>query len=569
MSWFKNMKIGTKLILSFTIVSLFIFTAGIFGIINVKKVGLAGDKILYEQVPIADCSMEAMIALISARDLAGEYLLENDVNKLDDIEAEFNEIVTDFDKYLDAIVKGSNTDNLKVIATTNKLIIDKINRAQELHGKMEENAREMMMHHAMALREQNVTLSDNEKEAREHMEVLDEASVQADLTLDEIETLAADSMDAAMVVADKAQSSATLTLILVSVVGFLAGLGLGTIISRSIKSAISKMVEGINKLAQKDLTFKVDIDAKDEIGLMAAELNQAVSQLHETLTIVSTNTEQLASAATEVSSSSEELSAGSKEQTNQTAQVSTAIEEMTATIVETSKNTTEAAERSKGAAAKSQEGSRLADDTSRGMEEIVQASSQTLQNIKNLAEKATAIGEIIKVIDDIADQTNLLALNAAIEAARAGEQGRGFAVVADEVRKLAERTTKATKEVADTIKGIQTDVSIANNQMEESGATVNKGKQLVVQTTASLNEIFTAIEGVQEMMRQIATASEQQSAAAEQISKSVENVDRISKESSTGAEQAATAAEQLNRQTEELRKLVGEFKLANTASVGR
>jgi len=569
MTWFKNMKISTKLILSFTVVSLFIFMAGIFGIVNVKKVGSAGDKILDEQVPLADCSMEAMIALISARDIMGTYLLENDVNKLDEIEAEFNEVVADFDKYLGAIINGSNTDDLKVVATTNSLIIDKIKQAQELHGKMEESAREMMMHHAMALKEQNVTISDNEKEARVHMLAADEVSGQTDLMMDEIERLTADSMDAAMAVADQAQSSATFTLILVSVIGFLAGIGLGTVISRSIKSAISRMVDGINRLAQKDLTFKVDIDAKDEIGLMALELNKAVGQLHETLTIVSTNTEQLASAATEVSSSSEQLSAGSKEQTNQTAQVSTAIEEMTATIVETSKNTAEAADRSKQAATKSQEGSRLADDTSRGMEEIVQASSQTLDNIKNLAEKATAIGEIIKVIDDIADQTNLLALNAAIEAARAGEQGRGFAVVADEVRKLAERTTKATKEVADTIKGIQTDVSIANNQMEESGATVDKGKQLVVQTTASLNEIFAAIESVQEMMRQIATASEEQSAAAEQISKSVENVDRISKESSTGAEQAATAAEQLNRQTEELRKLVGEFRLTNTASVGR
>jgi methyl-accepting chemotaxis protein len=568
MAWFKNMKISTKLILSFTVVSLFIFAAGIFGIINVKKVGSAGDRILDEHVPVADCAMEAIIALVSARDVMGEYLLQNDLSKLPDIEKEFNQYVADFDMYVEAIKSGSNKDGLKVIATKNQLLVARIDEAQEIHSKMEEAAREMMKHHALALAEQNVTLSENEKEARIHMAELDEASGLADSKMGEIEKLAADSMDAAMAMADQAQSSATFILILVSVIGFLAGLGLGTVISRSIKSAITKMVEGINKLAQKDLTFKVKVDSKDEIGQMAVELNKAVEQLHETLTIVSTNTEQLASAATEVSSSSEQLSAGSKEQTNQTAQVSTAIEEMTATIVETSKNTGEAADRSKQAATKSQEGSRLADDTSRGMEEIVQASSQTLDNIKNLAEKATAIGEIIKVIDDIADQTNLLALNAAIEAARAGEQGRGFAVVADEVRKLAERTTKATKEVADTIKGIQSDVSIANNQMEESGATVDKGKQLVVQTTASLNEIFAAIESVQEMMRQIATASEEQSAAAEQISKSVENVDRISKESSTGAEQAATAAEQLNRQTEELRKLVGEFKLAGTARVG-
>ena len=361
---------------------------------------------------------------------------------------------------------------------------------------------------------------------------------------------------------NQASSSITMNLV-ITIVSIILGLILAVFITRSITHPTNNVVEMLKDIAQGegDLTKRLNIKSKDEIGDLAGWFNTFMDKLHDIIYRVTQNTEQLASAATEVSSAAEQLSAGSKEQTGQTAQVSAAIEQMTATIMESSKNTQDASDRAREAAESSKAGSRLAEDTSQGMEEIVQSASVTAGNIQGLAEKATAIGEIIKVIDDIADQTNLLALNAAIEAARAGEQGRGFAVVADEVRKLAERTTKATKEVAETIKGIQTDVTKANSQMEESSGIVNKGKDLVVQTNSSLNEIFNAIEGVQEMMRQIAAAAEEQSAAAEEISKSVENVDRISREAANGAEQAATAAEQLSRQSEDLRGLVSGFKL--------
>jgi methyl-accepting chemotaxis protein len=345
---------------------------------------------------------------------------------------------------------------------------------------------------------------------------------------------------------------------------------LGWVLANSIIKPLHRMVVMIKDIAQGegDLTKRLEANDHDEIGELATWFNTFIEKLHDIITQVAYNTEQLASAANEISSSAEELSAGAKEQTNQTSQVSAAVEEMTATIVESSRNTAEAADKAKGASDKSQEGSRLASDTSKGMNEIVESSNTTAKNIEGLAEKATAIGEIISVIDDIADQTNLLALNAAIEAARAGEQGRGFAVVADEVRKLAERTTKATKEVAETIKGIQVDVTTTNSQIADSQKYVLAGRELVDKTNNSLTEIYGAIETVQEMMRQLATASEQQSAAAEQISKSIENVNRITKESAAGTEQAAAASEELNKQAEGLRKIVGGFKLRRKETAG-
>ncbi len=336
----------------------------------------------------------------------------------------------------------------------------------------------------------------------------------------------------------------------------------GMILTLSITRPISKVVRLAQDIADYDLTSEnIQVKSNDEIGMLGKALNQMKSRLSEMVTVINDNTVKLVGAADEISQSSSELSNGVRSQTDRTSQVSTAIEEMTATILESSKNTSEAAERAGEAASKSREGSRLAEDTSTGMGELVDSSNVTARNIEGLAEKATAINEIIKVIDDIADQTNLLALNAAIEAARAGEQGRGFAVVADEVRKLAERTTKATKEVAETIKGIQQDVSRANEQINESRKIVDNGKDLVHKTNASLNEIFNAIEVVQEMMRQVATASEEQSAAAEQISKSIEDVNKITQDSAAQSEQSTIASDKLRVQVEQLRDLVGKFRL--------
>lgn len=401
------------------------------------------------------------------------------------------------------------------------------------------------------------------KQQNEQEEILVASARQAIKLSDDLRSVMKEKMESA--------EAAAITMAVGFAIGsIIIGLIIAFIITRGIVTPINSTVDMLRDIAQGegDLTKRIEIDQQDEVGDLAKWFNQFMDKLHDIIYQVAQNTEMLASAATEISSSTEELSAGVKEQTNQTAQVSTAIEEMTATIVETSKNTAEVSEKTQETATKSQEGSRLSDDASRGMEEIANSSNVTAQNIDGLAEKATAIGEIISVIDDIADQTNLLALNAAIEAARAGEQGRGFAVVADEVRKLAERTTTATKEVAETIKGIQNDVSAANQQVNDSKQIVESGKELVQKTSGSLNEIYSAIESVQEMMRQIATASEEQSSAAEQISRNVENVDRITKETATGTEQAATAAEQLSRQSEELKNLVGGFKLREDVKTG-
>ena len=192
------------------------------------------------------------------------------------------------------------------------------------------------------------------------------------------------------------------------------------------------------------------------------------------------------------------------------------------------------------------------------IEEVVNKSANTVQQLGKSSEQ---IGEIIQVIDDIADQTNLLALNAAIEAARAGEQGRGFAVVADEVRKLAERTTKATKEIADMIKRIQKDTLDAVKSMEEGTAEVENGKLLANKAGDSLQEIVRVSKQVGDLVNQVAAASEEQSSSAEVISKNIEAISAVTQESAGGTQQIAHAAEDLNRLTLNLENLIAKFKI--------
>jgi methyl-accepting chemotaxis protein len=328
---------------------------------------------------------------------------------------------------------------------------------------------------------------------------------------------------------------------------------------RKLIDYMKSLAGAAERIAVNDLTVSVDPKSeKDVLGnafkTMGTNLTGMIRQLGQ-------NATELVTAATEIASSSEQMSRGAKDQNEQMGQVSSAIEEMTATIVESSKNAGEASNGARGASDTATTGGRVVTETVQGMQRIAAVVRESAASIQKLATSADQIGEIIGVIDDIADQTNLLALNAAIEAARAGEQGRGFAVVADEVRKLAERTGKATGEITDMIKGIQTETKEAVHSMETGIQEVDKGRELADQAGNSLTEVVAGAQRVMDMIQQIATATEQQSAAAEQISKNIEHIASITKETATGAEQSATAAEELNRQAEGLQQMVGRFKV--------
>jgi methyl-accepting chemotaxis protein len=336
----------------------------------------------------------------------------------------------------------------------------------------------------------------------------------------------------------------------------------------SVAAPIKEGLAALEMMAKGDMTVSINSAYKGDHQLIKNSINSVSSALNRALTDVSDAVEATASASNQISSSTEEMAAGAHEQTQQATEVAAGVEEMTRTIMDNTKNASYAADTAKEAGNKAKEGGEVVKETIHGMNKISEVVVKSAETVRELGKSSDQIGEIIQVIDDIADQTNLLALNAAIEAARAGEQGRGFAVVADEVRKLAERTTKATKEIAAMIKQIQADTTEAVRAMEEGTKEVENGKKLANKAGVSLEEIIKGAEKVVDIITQVAAASEEQSASSEIISRNIEAITTVTQESGSGIQQIAKAAEDLNRLTLNLENLIGRFKIDNSQKSG-
>lgn len=316
-----------------------------------------------------------------------------------------------------------------------------------------------------------------------------------------------------------------------------------------------------SNIANGDLTQRLDDKRNDELGEVAKGFNQFMVKLHALISKMATVTTTVASSATEISANSEDATKGILHQSEQTKYIANSINEMSNAIQSVSVNTSNTSELADKAIKTCHHGEEVVKTAVEGMKKIEEAVKSSAVIIDKLGESSQQIGEIILVIDDIADQTNLLALNAAIEAARAGEHGKGFAVVADEVRKLAERTTKATKEIAHTIEDIQKNTSTAVVSMESGTVEVSNGVVLINEAGSSLKEIVGIINQLAGKAYEIATAMEQQAATTKEVSSNTAKVTQVANEMASGAEEASISARHLVELAEELNDLIIQFKL--------
>ncbi|NLI31045.1 MAG: methyl-accepting chemotaxis protein [Nitrospiraceae bacterium] len=332
-------------------------------------------------------------------------------------------------------------------------------------------------------------------------------------------------------------------------------------IIRSITRPLHEAVETANRIAAGDLTVQLQEGGTSETGQLLSAMKTMVDKLKGVIVDIREASAQVAAGSERLSASSEEISRTMHDQTNRSSQIATAAEEMSQTVIDIAKNASSIAQSSADTSAIAHKGSTIVSQSVAETKTVAETVNKSAVVMQTLGEKSTQIGEIVAVINDIADQTNLLALNAAIEAARAGEQGRGFAVVADEVRKLAERTAKATAEISQMIGAIQGEVDNAVNAMNQTNKQVDVGLRYSVEAGEQLESIVSSVSSLQNMIQQIASATEEMSSTSEAISGDIQAVAGGAREISTGAEDIAHASSELAHLSAKLKSIVDRFKV--------
>ncbi len=545
MQWFKSLRLGKQLISGFVFVALITAIVGVVGIVCIRKIQVA-DRLMYEKVTlpagyIADISESFLKARMTVRVLSETPVAERP-KIIAEIKKSNAEVAAKTELYEKSILtdKGrKDFENFKKIQAAYVQVFERGVILAE-SGK-EDQLRELMR-------------SDGKRAAEMYEQALNELRVRkteyAKAVADENSTIA---------------GSAFKVMALMIVFSVLAAIGLGILIRYVVVSRLggepADVVEITKRVAAGDLSIKLDLASKDPdslivaMGFMIENLRIMVSSTVDISGVIAAASSQLYQAAAQIADGAEEVA-------SQAETVATASEEMSHTSNDIASNCGMAADASKHSADAANAGAIVVQETITGMNVIADRVRSTAKTIEALGAGSEQIGDIVGTIEDIADQTNLLALNAAIEAARAGEQGRGFAVVADEVRALAERTTKATHEISEMIKSIQSETRDAVKSMDEGVADVEKGAVSSRKSGEALQDILGSIGEVSMQISQIATAAEEQTATTNEVTMNVQQITSVITQTARSSEETADAASQLARQAEELQNLIKRFKLA-------
>jgi methyl-accepting chemotaxis protein len=347
------------------------------------------------------------------------------------------------------------------------------------------------------------------------------------------------------------------------VTGLVVGAGLAWLSNRLIAGPLNAAAAAMEEIADGDgdLSARLTISGRDEVARLAGAFNRFVGKIHEVVQHVAASTSQLASAAEEMSVVTEQMKQGAGRQHSETDQVATAMNEMAATVEEVARNAEAAAAAAQDADRQANDGKQVVSGAMNATDSLASEVNKASEVIHKLELESESIGKVLEVIQEIAEQTNLLALNAAIEAARAGEQGRGFAVVADEVRTLANRTQQSTQEIQQIIARLQQGAGEAVKVMEGGSSKAQDTVDQAKRAADALAAIAGAVSTINDMNTQIASAAEEQSAVAEEINRNITTISHAADQTANGAEQTASASEDLARLAAQLQGLVGQFKV--------
>ena len=542
MSWFRNLNIKVKLNVAFAFVTLITTALGVYSIMTLTKLNGAIDDLANNQMPglRAVGELDALVGSFRRGELLVAVCQEKEGKE----------------KYL----KRMETD------------LEKIKRQQGVYEKLIDSEPERKSYSEftnawgpyLAAHPKVVEVALQNNPAESDKAIRGESSKyfnQAIAALDANQNAQRKIAEEQGKEMFRSNSTSRLWIIFGVVVIFISGFFFSLSMSRLVSIPIARLAEQAMRVAGGDMSIVIYHSSEDEVGRLSAAFQMMIDNLRGVLVRIADSSAQVSSAATQLLSEAKQMADDSHKVVSQAGNMATASEEMAATSGEIARSCVSAAEISERANGAAVTGAAIIKTTVEGMNRIALQVKETAVTVDGLGARSDQIGNIVGTIEDIADQTNLLALNAAIEAARAGEQGRGFAVVADEVRALAERTTRATREIGDMIKAIQLETRTAVATMEEGVKEVARGTKDAAESGHALDEILNQIGSVSMQVNQIATAAEEQTATTNQISQNILEINEAVHDAARGANETATAAEQLANLSGDLRGIVSRFTL--------
>jgi methyl-accepting chemotaxis protein len=542
MQFFRNYSISTKLLLSFMSILMLTAALGIFMIIRLGAISRTAEDVAKSQLP-------ALLSISKINNHFGSYR-----------RGELLEVVS------------NNKEDIEKYIARNKETREKLSAELAIYGKLVDSVKEkkdltdFMRFSQLYLAENPkiVELAQENKDAEASELIRGKSSKYFNQSLKALEEIIASQVRHTVdqsIYMDTNSTASRKWIIIALIICLATGWIVALLIARHLSVPLRNLAHKAEQIASGDLNVIIDQTSSDEIGQLSGAFAILTQNLRHLIGRLTETAHQLSSASSQLKATAEQMSIGTEEVAAQAGTVSVASEEMSATSSDIANNCHMAACSAEEAASTTQKGFDVVKLTVDGIRQRGEDARANSKNIESLGERSDQIGAIVATIEDIADQTNLLALNAAIEAARAGEQGRGFAVVADEVRALAERTTRATKEISDMIKAIQKETKTAIVLMEAGVRGSEQEATAAAQLETALQAILTQVNTVSMQVGQIATAAEEQTATTSEITHNIQQINEVVHDTSRGAQETASAASGLSGQAEVLLSLVREFRL--------